>query len=124
LARNVSLCIGRLANLDPITTSESLDKFIKQFCLSLRMTKNSREKEEAFAGLCKAILNNPNGVVNHFPFFCDAISQYMDAPIELAQIFQNIIFAYKQSLGERWIEYFNNFPERLKSRLQERFLFI
>lgn len=48
LAVSISLCIGRLANAVPEIISPYLSEFIKQVCMSLRNTKNSEEKHEAF----------------------------------------------------------------------------
>jgi transportin-1 len=48
LAQNVSICIGRLGLVYPDELKEFLDKFIKQFCLSLRNIKDSNEKQDAF----------------------------------------------------------------------------
>jgi hypothetical protein len=48
LAQNISLCIGRCANNFPEIISIYFDKFLKQFCLSLRNIKDSIEKQEAF----------------------------------------------------------------------------
>jgi transportin-1 len=71
--------------------------------------------------LCKSILNNPNGVINYFAFFCDAISQYDNAPTDLESLFQNLISSYKTTLKERWNDYFKLFPEKLKAKMRLRF---
>ena len=98
-----------------------LDKFLKHACLFLGNIKNSEEKIEAFKGFCKAIIKNPNGVINHFPFFCDAVSFYDDAPLELESLFKNLIFSYKISLKEKWSDYFDNFPGKLKERMNKKY---
>jgi len=102
--------------------SNYLDEFLKQFCLSLRNIRDSVEKKEAFTGLCKGILFNPNRVINHFAFFCDAICLYDDASKELESLFQNLIFSYKNTLKEKWFDYFGMFPEKLKIKMNERFI--
>ena len=117
----MAICIGRLSIVSPEIISEYLDQFLKQFCLSLRYINNSSEKQEAFSGLCKAIIINPNGVINHFAFFCDAICQYDNAPYELEQTFQNLIFSYKNTLREKWFDYFTLFPDKLKKKMKSRF---
>ena len=76
-----------------------------------------------FSGLCKCIPYNPNGVMNHFAFFCDAICQFETAPHELEVMFQNLIFSYKNTLKERWADYFKLFPEKLKMKMLKRFQF-
>jgi transportin-1 len=73
------------------------------------------------SGLCKSIINNPNGVINYFAFFCDAICQYDNAPLDLENIFQNLILSYKNTLGEKWMDYFKLFPDKLKAKMRLRF---
>ena len=48
LAQNVCISIGRCANIFPEIISNYFDRFLKQFCLSLRNIKDSIEKQEAF----------------------------------------------------------------------------
>ncbi len=107
--------------MDPERVSDYLDRFLKQFCLSLRYINNTQEKQDAFAGLCKAIINNPNGVINHFAYFCDAICHYDNAPYELEQTFQNIVISYRNTLKDKWMEYFILFPEKLQKKMSSRF---
>jgi transportin-1 len=121
LAQNISICIGRLSLIDPTTISEYLDNFIKQFCLSLRSVKNTKEKQDAYRGLSSAIMQNPGGIVKHFAFFCDAICQYDDSPIDIENIFQNLIYSYKSTLGENWFQCIENFPEKLQRKMNLRF---
>ncbi len=110
-----------MSNVNPELIAEFLDQFIKQFCLSLRLLKDKQEKQEAFSGLCKAIIINPNGIIYHFAFFCDAICQYDNSPYELEQTFQNIIYSYKHTLREKWDDCITLFPEKLKKKLKSRF---
>jgi len=121
LAQNISICVGRIALVLPEKVANYLDVFIKQFCLALKFVEDSSEKQEAFTGLCKALLYNPNGVMNHFAFFCDAVSQYDNAPFELETLFQNIMFSYKNILKENWGNYIKSFPEKLRNKITFRF---
>jgi transportin-1 len=73
------------------------------------------------SGLCNAIVKNPTGVMNYFAFFCDAICQYDNAPEELEQLFQFLIQSYKNTLKEKWVEYFTLFPDKLKIKMTVRF---
>jgi hypothetical protein len=59
--------------------------------------------------------------MNFFAFFCDAICQYDDAPEDLENLFQNIILSYKNTLREKWMDYFKMFPEKLKGKMTDRF---
>lgn len=48
ISQNVSITIGRIANIYPEIVSKYMEKFLKIFCLSLRNIKESKEKREAF----------------------------------------------------------------------------
>lgn len=121
LAQNLSILLGRLCLAYPKKMSRHLDSFLKQFCLSLRFTNDSNEKQEAFTGLCNSVIQNPNGVINHFAFFCDAICHYDNAPEAMEKLFFNLIHTFKSSLKEKWSLYFNHFPEKLQIKLKLRF---
>jgi len=121
LAQNLSICIGRIGITNPEIVAKSLDCFLKQFCLSLRLINNSEDKQQAFTGLCQSILHNPNGIINHFAYFCDAICNYDNAPNELESMFQNLIYSYKKSLNDKWNSYFKEFPTKLQNKMIKRF---
>ena len=121
MSQNIAICIGRCALIAPHIVAVYLDDFLKHACLILRNIKNSEEKIEAFKGFCKVIIQNPNGVINHFPFFFDAVSFYDDAPFELESLFKNLIYSFKMSLKDKWSDYFDNFPEKLKKKMDERY---
>lgn len=75
-----------------------------------------------FSGLCKSIIHNPNGVINYLAFFCDAICQYENPNEELERMFQNLIYSYRNTLQEKWFNYFDKFPQRLKMKMTNRFI--
>jgi hypothetical protein len=66
-------------------------------------------------------VENPTGVMNYFAFFCDAICQYDSAPDDLESLFQHLILSYKNTLKEKWADYFKTFPEKLKTKMINRF---
>jgi len=121
VAQNISICIGRLAFSYPEQISKYLDNFVKNFCLSIRFIEDSKEKQEAFMGICKSIIANPQGLMNHFPYFCDAICQYENAPPELLDVFNKLIYSYKSLMRENWNNIFNTFPEKLQKKMIYRF---
>ena len=94
---------------------------MKQFCLSIRFADDSREKQEAFIGLCRSILANPQDLINHLPYFCDAICQYENPPEELNKLFNDLINSYKLSLQNKWNDIFCNLPEKLQKKMIYRF---
>lgn len=73
------------------------------------------------SGLCKCIIYNPNGVINYFAFFCDAICHYENPKEEMENIFQNLIYSYRDSLNDKWFAYFGKFPQKLKEKMIQRF---
>ena len=64
---------------------------------------------------------NPLGVVNQFPYLCDALVEYKDPPAELEEMFRNLLTSYKHSVGEKWLDYLESFPSDLKEQLKGRF---
>lgn len=106
---------------NPEIVGKYLDSFVKHFCLSIRFAEEYKEKQEAFMGLCRTIIANPQGLINHFPYFCDAICQYENPPQELDTLFRDLISSYQSSFQSRWSEIFGNFPEKLQKRMVGRF---
>ena len=106
---------------NPEFVSNFLESFVKHFCLSIRFADDSKEKQEAFIGLCRSIIANPQGLINHFPYFCDAICQYENPPAELDNIFNDLIASYRNSFLDRWNDIFSNFPEKLQKKMASRF---
>lgn len=122
LAKTVSLTLGRLGLIDPQQTAFCLPKIIRPWCLALRYINNSDEKASAFKGLCAMIPFNPIGIAESFPYFCEALIEFDDAPQDLEYTFQNLIFTYKQCLGPlEWNKYIESFPPQLKAELNTRF---
>ena len=110
-AKTISITLGRLGQIDPQQAAHCLPKIIKQWCLALRYISVSEEKVQAFRGLCAMIPYNPIGIADSFPYFCEALIEFSDPPQELEHIFQNLIFTYKQCLGEEeWNSYIESFP--------------
>jgi len=65
---------------------------------------------------------NPIGIADSFPYFCEALIEFSDPPAELEYTFQNLIFTYKQCLGEtEWVKYIESFPPALKAEFNSRF---
>lgn len=77
-----------------------------------------------FSGICGAIIINPLGPLKYFAFFCDSVCNYNDAPPNIENLLQNIISSYKELLANRWYEYFTSFPEKLRTKMKDRFTFL
>lgn len=124
LAQNAAILIGRLALVNSLEISKYIDSISKQFCLSIKFVPDGIEKQEAFKGLCQSVIQNPNGILKYFAFFCDCLCNYKSTDNELELLIQNIISSYMSLLGEKFAEYFNSFPEKLKQKMKLRFLFL
>lgn len=74
LAQNVTIAIGKLGCVDPNSGSSYLKDFIKPWCVTLRYVKNSSDKQQAFMGMCEIIKTNPQAVLDHFDFLCEAFA--------------------------------------------------
>jgi len=121
LLENTAITIGRLGLVCPDAVASHLSEFIQQWCLSLRNIRDDIEKASAFSGLCNMIKYNPTGVVNSFPYLCDAIASWQNPKSDLREMFFQIQHGFKNSLGTEWDSYFNSFPSSLRNALQERY---
>lgn len=59
-------------------------------CLSLRNIRDNEEKDSAFRGICNVITLNPQGVINEFLFFCDAVASWNNPKDDLKQKFYSV----------------------------------
>ena len=142
-----------------------LSEFVRPWCTSLRFSKigdicclfplirnirDNEEKESAFKGMCLMIGLNPAGVVPHFIFFCDAVGSWADPPMDLKNMFIQILGGFKNQVKpflrqwfvdwfkssfykflpfviysqmrvENWAEFSQQFPQPLKERLAENY---
>ncbi len=59
-------------------------------CLSLRNIRDNDEKDSAFRGICNVITLNPQGVMDDFLFFCDAVASWNNPKEDLKQKFISV----------------------------------
>ncbi|KAL0483290.1 transportin protein TNPO1 [Acrasis kona] len=118
---NTAITIGRLGLVCPDMVSPHLPKFSKNWCLALRGIRNNTEKEHSFKGMCVMIRANPNGVMNAFPFVCECIASYDDAPQDLKQEFAQILNVFKDGMKDGWGPYFSRFPENIQLALRRNY---
>ncbi|KAI8999818.1 Transportin-PC [Gaertneriomyces semiglobifer] len=122
ITENAAITIGRLGYVCPHTVSPHLDKFMYAWCESLRGVKDNLEKESAFKGLCRMIEVNPNGAMNNFVYFCDAVTKWQRTSPELAQEFNKILRLFKTGWGpERWAQVLASYPGDVQTCLRERY---
>ena len=79
----------------PQEVAPSLNNFVRPWCTSLRNIRDNDEKDSAFRGMCQMISVNPQGVVNDFIFFCDAIASWQNPKPDLKDMFHKILHGFK-----------------------------
>lgn len=121
LLENTAITIGRFGLANPDMVAPHLPSFVQFWCYTLRNIRDDVEKESAFRGLCEMINRNPDGVVRHLLFVCDAIASWGTIPDDLRQIFHELLYRFKQSLGTSWDPFFAKFPGHLKQTLHAQY---
>lgn len=90
LLENAAITIGRLGYVCPQLVAPHLETFAEQWCKALRNIRDNPEKESAFAGFCKLIEVNPNGIIKSFVYFCDAVTQWNRISPQLNETFKSV----------------------------------
>lgn len=118
LLDNTAISIGRLSYACPDDIAPALKDFIKPWCVSVRTIRDNEAKDSAFRGICELIKKNPNGVVNDFYHFCDAIACWDEPKPDLKQLFYEILQGFKMQVGEQsWLQFTQSFPIDMKEKL-------
>jgi transportin-1 len=86
----LAITLGRLGLCCSSIVAPHLGSFIKPWCMALRNIHDNEEKESAFRGICYMINANPQGVLQYFVFFCDALASWTQPPTELRLIFRSV----------------------------------
>lgn len=63
---NAAVSLGRLGLMHPVIVAPRLTQFAQVWCEVLCETRDSREKDSAFLGLCAMIQLNPTGIASIF----------------------------------------------------------
>jgi transportin-1 len=122
LLENTAITIGRLGLVCPDEVATVLQHFIRQWCTSLRNIRDNDEKDSSFRGICAMINLNPNGVVQDFIYFCDAVASWVSPKDDLKEMFYKILHGFKNEVGEeRWQQFYGQFPVPLRDRLATQY---
>jgi len=122
LIENISVTIGRLGLVCPTVVSAHLPNICKNLCLGLSKVSNKTEREHGYAGLCAIVRQNPQGVINHFPYVLDALTNCPDPSQELKSEFVNILQGFKQGMGDSaWNSFLSTIPEDITLKLRQDF---
>lgn len=118
LLENTGITLGRLGYVCPHEVAPMLERFVRQWCTSLRNIRDNDEKDSAFRGMCQMISVNPAGLVVDFIFFCDAIASWNKPKEDLREAFMKILHGFKNEVGEtNWKMFSDQFPPQLSERL-------
>lgn len=49
---------------------------MKQWCISIRLLKDEKERESAYRGFCQAVPISTKAAVDNFPILCSCLSHY------------------------------------------------
>lgn len=122
LLDNTAISIGRLSYACPEDIAPMLKDFIKPWCSSVRSIRDNEAKDSAFRGICELIRKNPNGIVNDFYFFCDAIACWDEPKQDLKQLLYEILHGFKNQVGEQsWQQFTQSFPAEMKGKLAAQY---
>eukprot|EP00040_Diaphanoeca_grandis_P029262 m.171075 g.171075 ORF g.171075 m.171075 type:complete len:904 (-) comp31631_c1_seq1:64-2775(-) len=124
IQENTGITLGRVGLVCPNEVAAELPKFSVQWCRVLKRFKNNEEKFDAFMGICRVIMLNPQAICENFIFFCVAVCSWDVESLNqenfqlLQPQFYQILQYFKQSTGENWPGFFQQFPEKLRVQLQ------
>lgn len=124
LLDNTAITIGRISFACPADVAPHLSEFIKPWCSAIRVIRDNDAKDSAFRGICELIRNNPDGIVNEFYYFCDAIACYCEPRQDLRQTFFEIFHLFRAQVGEQnWAQFKQTFPLDVRQKLMNDYNF-
>ena len=94
LLENTAITIGRLGLVCPVEVAPFLPQFLPMWCQTLRTIRDNEEKDSAFRGICAMISVNPQGVLQHFMFFCDAVASWNTPRDDLRETFHKVLLSW------------------------------
>ncbi|KAG8926361.1 hypothetical protein FRC03_004321 [Tulasnella sp. 419] len=118
LMENAAVTIGRISLVCPEPVAPHLHSFAQQWCQALWEIKDNEEKDSAFRGFCTLIQLNPNGISQHFLWFCNAVVKWNTPSDELREMFRKILTGFKQMSGAQWG---TQIPPLIQEGLRERY---
>jgi transportin-1 len=124
ILENTGITLGRMGLVCPAEIAAVLPEFVILWCKYMRGFKNNEEKYDAFRGICKVIMTNPQCIAESLPFFCTAILSWDENSLvtkfpDLPELFRQILQYFKNSVGpQQWQGYFAQFPAKIQPPLQ------
>lgn len=122
LLDNTAISVGRISFACPDDIAPMLKDFIKPWCQSVRSIRDNDAKDSAFRGICELIRKNPNGIVNDFFFFCDAVACWEEPKPDLKQLFYDILHGFKNQVGDQgWQQFRQTFHPDMREKLASQY---
>jgi len=122
VAQTLAIALGRLGFAYPEGVAPLLGSFLKRFCIVIEsFTAEEIEKEQAFMGVFKVILKNPEAALTDFIYLCFTVVNFDKVSVELGQMANEILHEFKNFAGNQWPAYYEKFPPPVKKALQEKF---
>lgn len=108
LLQNTAITLGRLALVCPNDVAPQLEVFAVQWCYRMARMRDDIEKDHACRGLCQLIRLNPQGILQAFVPFLIVVASWQNPPPDLKTMFQQILEAFTQNLGQPLSIYLSN----------------
>ncbi|KAF2075365.1 hypothetical protein CYY_003341 [Polysphondylium violaceum] len=122
LLENSAVTLGRLGQVDAPTIAPLIGNFIQSWCMIIRRKVDDAEKDSAFRGMWMLISSNPNGSLKDLVYICDAVASWGDdMQPDLHEAYSNLLLMYKKALGDVWPQYYSQFPQQLRTILNQKF---
>ncbi|XP_049823966.1 transportin-2-like [Aethina tumida] len=117
--KTVAISLCTVFYVCPDVNIPDIDEVIKNCCMLIRNVRDSDEKDLAFRGLCQVVARHQEFRKNNFIFFCDAVASWNNIRMDLSQMIQDLLKNVRQQYGEeKWNQFYTQFPEPLKAKLQ------
>ena len=121
---NAGITLGRLALRCPAPMVPHLGSFAAPWCVALRRVRDSAEKEQAFAGLCALVAQNPMAVMPAFTELCNALASWRKLSDEaLHRKMSEVLRGYQAHLpAEEWARAWGALEPAVQDKLRQWFL--
>ncbi|KAJ3028882.1 UNVERIFIED_CONTAM: Transportin-1 [Siphonaria sp. JEL0065] len=122
LQENAAITLGRFGFVCPNEMAPAMHVFVLGWCSALKDARDNLEKESAFSGMCLMVQANPQGILQHMAYFCDAVTRWTNPSVTMNETFRATLTGYRNALGEaQWAQLSANFPTQIKDKLRARY---
>ncbi|KAJ3072208.1 hypothetical protein HDU98_004050 [Podochytrium sp. JEL0797] len=123
LQENAAITLGRFGLVCPAEMAPAMPVFALGWCAALRDVRDNMEKESAYKGMCLMVQGNPQGMLPHIAFFCDAVMRWERPSVSMHEAFRTTLTGYKTGLGDaQWAQLTNGFPAQTREKMHTRYV--